>query len=73
MRNRHLRRLNKQLKLVWKFRYQHQKLVHADIDHAFNYESTVAYDPKCVVFSRCGSSDAHYAFPVGERKRGDVQ
>ena len=49
MRNSHLRRLNKQLKLDWKFRYRHQKLVHADIDHAFNYDLTSAYDPRCVV------------------------
>ena len=60
VRKHRLRGLNKQLKSDWRFRLRHQKPVHADINHAFNYDSTAAYDPKCVVSaSLCGSSHAH--------------
>ena len=52
---------NPRAKLEWKLRLRHQKLVHADINHAFNYDLTAAYDPKCVVStSLCGSREFLY-------------
>ena len=73
--NHRLRGLNNQLKTYWRFRLRHQKLVHVDQNHALSYDSTAAYDPKCVASAiRCGSNHAAwFAFPVGEKKREDVQ